>query len=89
MYRLPITLQQMDTFIIGFKKTHDGNSPTMRQIANSFGCSISTVHRYLYRMVARGFIALNGDGKSRMIEVIGAQWTPPQLRTMNPQVAFE
>ena len=61
-------------FIVDFKKKHDGNSPTLREIAE--GCNVSAtslVKYYLEFLVEAGLIEVTGD-KSRMIMVTGGEW---------------
>ncbi len=65
-------------FIIRYKMVHDGNSPSIRQIAD--GCNISstnTVNYYLRRLAGAGRIDIGRKGESRHIQIPGAQWTPP------------
>ncbi len=65
-------------FIIRYKMVHDGNSPTSREIAD--GCavsSVSVVHYYLRRLEEANRIDIGRKGKSRHIQIPGAQWTPP------------
>jgi repressor LexA len=60
-------------FIVGFKRAHDGISPSMREILE--GCDISStslVNYYLERLVDKGLIERYGDwGKSRNLMVVG------------------
>ena len=67
---------QIYDFIVGFKKAHNGNSPTFRQIGDAVGVrSSSMVNTYLDRMVTRGMIERKGS--IRMIEIPGSRWFPP------------
>lgn len=62
-------------FIIQFKTTNDGRSPTIREIAA--GCTIpstSVVNYHLQRLSQAGRITLNGQGQTRQITVPGGQW---------------
>ena len=62
-------------YIILYKSEHDGNSPTVRQIAEACDISsISVVNYLLRRLEASGHIRLGDDGKSRQIEVVGGRW---------------
>lgn len=49
-------------FIIQYKETHDGNSPTYREMRDGIGVSIGTIHRYIHRMIGVGLISMV-DGK--------------------------
>jgi SOS-response transcriptional repressor LexA len=65
-------------FIIDFKEAHGGNSPSLREIIDGlvWWSSTSSASEALRWLRALGYIELH-EGKSRMIEVIGAQWTAP------------
>jgi SOS-response transcriptional repressor LexA len=69
----PIKLA-MYKFIVSFKKMHDGNSPTVRQIGLAVGIrSASVVHYHLGKMEEMGLIRReNGT-----IQVTGGQWIAP------------
>ena len=69
--------QKIYEYILGFKRRHDGNSPSIRQIADAFGLSVSIVHDHLGRLEAIGLIKRGPKGESRMINVVGAKWTEP------------
>jgi hypothetical protein len=67
-------------YIVEYKRNHDGNSPTMREIM--VGCGISTtsmVYLYLNQMKAAGLIRRpepeSGIRCSASIEVVGGEWT--------------
>lgn len=73
--------QEVLQFVVAFKRAHDGNSPSIREIMD--GCRIastSLVAFYLAELEKRNKISLEpsdgrGSGKARRIEVIGGQWT--------------
>ncbi len=68
-------------FILDFKKAHDGNSPTMREINE--GCklySTALIWRLLHDLETEGLIRLMGGGKSRAIIVVGGFWQAPPAR---------
>ena len=69
--------QKIYEYILRFKRRHDGNSPSIRQIADAFGLSVSIVHDHLGRLEAIGLIKRGPKGESRMINVVGAKWTEP------------
>jgi SOS-response transcriptional repressor LexA len=62
-------------FICEYKRAHDGNSPTMREMMAA--CRISStsmVDYYLRRLENGGHIRRGGKGKSAAIEVMGGRW---------------
>lgn len=59
------------TFIVTYKRTHDGNAPSLYQIARALGIDKSTVKYHLDRLVDAGHIRRTGR---RGIEVIGGEW---------------
>ena len=69
------------SYIIGYKREHDGCSPTLRQIiANTSYTSTSTVVYNLSVLERQGRIKYASEnGESRRIMVIGGEWTysPP------------
>jgi SOS-response transcriptional repressor LexA len=67
---------QIYDYIVAFKKAHDGNSPTIREIGDAVGVSsTSQANHYLDVMVKLGMITR--DGKFRMIGIPGGVWSPP------------
>ena len=72
-------LTQVYHYIVAHKIHHDGNAPTIREIAT--GCRIkstSTAARYVRILRDRGHVKLLGDGHCRQVEVVGGSWRPPQ-----------
>lgn len=64
----------MYEFIVGFKREHDGNSPTIREIGDALGMhSTSHIRWYLEKLEKRGLIRIEGYA-SRCIEVMGGRW---------------
>jgi SOS-response transcriptional repressor LexA len=62
-------------YIISFKVDHDGNSPTIREIAS--GCTISSISQvqyYLDRLVDDGRIEMSEGIGRRKIIVKGGCW---------------
>ena len=72
----PIRLE-IYNYIVEFKRAHDGNSPSMREIADEFRLSTSIISAHLDRLTAVGMIRRGEKGQSRMIEVVDGRWTPP------------
>ena len=73
--------QQVYKYICRHKATHDGNAPTLRQIAAGSGLSITstaTVTHHLRRLENAGLVRLSKKGGSCGIEVVGGKWTPPE-----------
>lgn len=68
-------------FIVNFKKVHDGNSPTYREIMAGCGlASTSLVAYYLDDLEERGKILRPARGGNvRVIEVVGGRWVGPEL----------
>jgi hypothetical protein len=70
---------QVYDFIVKFKQTHDGVSPSVAEICE--GCEISSnsvVVGHLHSLERLGLIECGyGKGKSRMIAVCGGRWIPP------------
>jgi SOS-response transcriptional repressor LexA len=62
-------------FIVAYKKEHDGNSPTSREIMDAtYVSSTSVVHYHLYVLERDGKIIQNRR-TSRSIEIVGGTWT--------------
>jgi SOS-response transcriptional repressor LexA len=67
--------QRVYHFIVQYKKGHDGNSPTIREIMD--GCeltSTSLVRYYLIELARHGLIRMPEKGAAAKIEVIGGYW---------------
>jgi len=70
--------KQVFDFIVTFKQEHNGNSPTIIEIAEACGfASKNTAHFYLGILEKNGLISRPFFGASRMIEVTGGTWNPP------------
>jgi hypothetical protein len=81
-YGEPPKSQKVFDFIVAYKREHDGNSPTMREIM--VGCKVSStsmVSFYLDQLVAMGFIRRPeremGNFSAANIEVVGGEWSFP------------
>ena len=71
--------EQVYKFIVAYKRDHDGNSPTIREIQDECGISsTSVVFYYLNQLEARGLIRRPepkiGSRYASRIEVIGGRW---------------
>ena len=79
-YVRPVTsTEHVFKFIIDFKKSHDGNSPSIREIGEGCGISSTSVVTYwLNKLEEQGFIRRPeppfGIRFANRIEVIGGQW---------------
>jgi hypothetical protein len=67
-------------FILKYKRGHDGNSPTIREIGASCGInSTSQVLFYLHKLEKQGLIRrpepLIGTRIATRIEIVGGLWT--------------
>jgi SOS-response transcriptional repressor LexA len=74
-----IKAQKVFDFIVAFKREHDGNSPTMREImANCKITSSSMAFFYLNQLAAAGLIRRPepeiGTRQAANIEVVGGKW---------------
>lgn len=76
------TRQKLYGYIVLFKRMNNGNSPSIRQMADVLGRSTSVVSAHLARLEAIGLIRRGRMGESRMIEVIGGKWTPPAMQVV-------
>lgn len=67
---------QVMEFILTYKEAHDGNSPTVREIAAGCGIpSTSNVVWWLRRLEAEGWLRVEETGTSRRrIMVVGGRW---------------
>lgn len=70
------TRNRVFDFICTFKAAHDGNSPSIRDIAHACHLAKSTVDYHLRLLELEGRINWNIHQR-RAIEVIGAVWLPP------------
>lgn len=75
----PLNPKEMRVFdwIVAYKITHNGNSPTIREIMEgvSFLSSTSNVRYYLDKLHDKGWIVAEEDGSSRNIVVVGGRWS--------------
>lgn len=71
-------------FIIAYKGDHDGNSPTLREIAAGIGlASVSDLPTRLRRLEQVGLIWLTGSGPGQRICITGGKWLPPEQNGEN------
>ena len=66
-------------FILAYKLSHDGNSPTVREIVEGTAYnSTSAVKNALHHLHREGLIVIPRETLSRRIEVVGAAWLDPE-----------
>jgi hypothetical protein len=71
------TRDRIFDFLVRYKQEHDGNSPSMREVADACHVVLSAAHFHLLRLERDHRIHLN-DNRSRAIEIVGAAWQPPE-----------
>lgn len=63
-------------FIVQYKRSHDGNSPTIQEICEECGISSKSVcQRILRKLAAHGKLKPHRKGKPRAVETVGGKWT--------------
>ncbi len=73
------TRERIFDFLVTYKQAHDGNSPSLREIADACHIVLSGAHYHLSRLELDNRVRLSGP-RSRTIEIIGATWQPPEGR---------
>jgi DNA-binding MarR family transcriptional regulator len=79
-FALTVPRLQIYQYIVEYKRTHNGNSPSVRELSVSFNLSTSVIHDHLARLEAIGLIERGAKGESRMINVVGSKWVLPKVR---------
>jgi hypothetical protein len=69
----PRTRELVFEFLVRYKREHDGNSPTVREIAAGCNVSLGTVYYHLTRLELDHRISVMGD-RRRNIEIKGGNW---------------
>jgi len=77
----PSTSDLVYAFLVRYKQDHDGNSPSIREIAEACKLVVSGVQIQLARLMMEGKIVIAEQGRSRSIEIVGAPWLPPEKVT--------
>ncbi len=72
----PSVRDQIFDFVVRYKEAHNGNSPSLREIAEACSIVISGVHYHLARLEMENRIRRRGK-YSRTIEIVGTAWQPP------------
>lgn len=78
--RAPTRTEALFAWIVAYKRVHDGNSPTVREIARGCGMTTTSLVNYHLRQLERqGCLRTEngqaGQRQTRNIVVIGGQWT--------------
>jgi hypothetical protein len=71
------TRERVFEFVVAYKKEHDGNSPSLREIADACHIVVSGAYYHLSRLELEHRVRLSGP-RSRTIEIVGATWLPPE-----------
>ncbi len=64
-------------FVVRYKREHDGNSPSTREIAEACCITLSAVRYHLTRLEIDNLIHTTGKPR-RNIEIVGGTWQPPE-----------
>ncbi len=67
------TRERIYAFLVAYKREHDGNTPTKREIAEGCSLSTSSVNYHLIRLEIANRIHISGEGRSN-IEIVGGAW---------------
>lgn len=62
-------------WIVAYKRAHDGNSPTMREIAACHIPSLAHVGYILAGLEGQGRIITQSGRRTRSICIVGGQWS--------------
>ncbi|NLF76960.1 MAG: hypothetical protein GX573_14775 [Chloroflexi bacterium] len=69
----PTTREQIFRFLVAYKREHDGNSPTTREIAEACCLGVSTVNYHLTRLEIDHRIRVLNQ-RPRAYEIVGGAW---------------
>ncbi len=74
----PHDTDQIYRWIVAFKRSHDGLSPTLREIMEGCGISSTSVaHFHVAKLQRQGKVRRHGPGMNRNLVVVGGSWQPP------------
>lgn len=68
------------TFLVQYKRDHNGNSPTTREIAEAYCLSSLTTVRHHLMVLAREGRIIFSDDRRYNVEIVGAAWHFPEAR---------
>ena len=72
---LNVTVIEVFNFIVRFKRSHNGNSPSMYEIEKgTCASSRSHVHYILRKLEDAGFLKMGENQRSRGIQIPGTEW---------------
>jgi hypothetical protein len=71
------TRERIFAFIVAYKQAHDGNAPSLREIADACHIVLSGAHYHLNRLELENRVHLSGP-RCRTIEIVGGTWQPPE-----------
>jgi hypothetical protein len=74
----PSTRDRIFDYLVRYKRDHDGNSPSLREIADACHIALSGARYHLTRLEIDNRIRISGK-RSRTIEIIGGTWQPPDV----------
>jgi len=80
------TRDQIFSYIVEYKRNHDGNAPSKSNIARACSVSIPTVVYHLSQLEIERRIRLHGRGPNN-IEIVGGNWwlgEPPETSKNSP-----
>lgn len=78
--RAAVDRDALYAYICDYKREHDGNSPTLRQMMAALGISSSSMASgALDDLEAAGRIVRGEHGQAAHISVVGARWVPPEV----------
>lgn len=77
VYNVDDGLRIVFEYIVWFKHTHNGNSPTYDEIADGTGYAHASARRYVDMLVAGDKLRIDQTAYNLRIEIKGAQWIPP------------
>lgn len=69
------TAERVYRFIVDYKRSYGGDSPTLREIADAVGLeAVSAVKRHVDTLEAAGLLSRRLVGRARTIDVAGGRW---------------
>lgn len=66
-------------YILAYKQSHDGNSPSIREIGQVMGIESTSMVMYYLRQLEELDLILIESARSRAIQVVGGAWIPPEV----------
>lgn len=69
----PKNRDRVFAFLVQYKQSHDGGTPSMREVADACCLSVSTVHYHIGGLRLENRICVSGKSR-RNIEIVGGSW---------------